>query len=191
MLTFPENRLHADALPLAALLYWDVLSELEKTMLKLSKPNASYKTVLKLTNLENSMATARGEKKNDTTGRRNGKPADVRRDDVRWVNIRLDPTDQESLAASTADLSDLAALVCDVVGRGGQFGLKPMDGGNSFMAYFIGKPPQSNGTLCGISAYSDDPTSALLCLCYKFADKCAGEFPVPDSVDVVKSTRFR
>ena len=135
--------------------------------------------------------TAKGQKKNDTTGRRNGGSNSIRRPEVVWVNIRFDEADQTRLAELTPNLDELAAMVCSVVGGGGQFGLKPMDGGDSFMAYFIGEPREGNGTLCGLSAYSDDPALALLCLCYKLHDKCAGEFPMPDSVATTQSRRFR
>jgi hypothetical protein len=188
---YPEEYLSA----VASRYYHYTFREIEGWVEKNNKPagrRATFKyATFELTEDQLIMARARGSKTNGNNTQQVRGNANSGYTPVKWINVRLSDDDTAFLAESTANISELAAMACDLVVDGYSLVVKPMDGGDSIMACITGQSSTHPGVACGVSGFSDTVRDALLVVLYKFIDKLGRQLPLPDGEPVVSRSKFR
>jgi len=191
MRLFPEEYLSGRYIEFTAAVYWDYYDTLTKYIAKCRNPRTTPRLLLFLTIIELEAIVMKKKGNANVSSGLSGGNSGGSRPNVQWVNVNIVDTDSEILANEPYDVSDITAMVCEFIAAGWSFAVKPMDGGDSIMAYIIGQPIGGEGRYVGVSAFASNAFDAMCCLCFKIQHKCSGQLPLPTGDAEHTTRRFR
>jgi len=113
----------------------------------------------------------RGKQNSTDKKRANGKTASKT---VKWVNVRLDDTDGVAIEQYGDSRDNLLLDLAEISVRGGDFGVKWTDDGETVMAYCIVDDAAVENQRVGLSGYASNATDAITSLLYKLHIKLDG-----------------
>lgn len=115
------------------------------------------------------------------------------RDELKWLNIRLEADDLDTLEQSDATLEYLSACIVGLANDGFGISIKPVDKGESICCTIIGSHPDFDGVSYGLSSFAGNVRDALLVSLYKLDEKLGGTFNNADkfAVPAKQTSRFR
>lgn len=100
----------------------------------------------------------------------------VERNELKWLNIKLEPDDIVALEQSDATFEYLAASVVGLGNDGIGISIKTLDQGETHCVTLIGSDGTSDSLSFGISSFAGNLRDALLVALYKFDEKLGGDF---------------
>jgi len=113
----------------------------------------------------------RGKSKNtDKPGTSRKTPAKT----VKWINVKLEATDEPAIEQYGLSRDNLLLDFAEISVRGGDFGVKWTDDGETVMAYVIVDDAEIENQRVGISGYASNATDAMLSVVFKLHIKLDG-----------------
>lgn len=95
---------------------------------------------------------------------------------MHWVNVALNKDDIDYLSEQSASNEVLGGLLLGVALQGYGFSVKRMPDEVTYMCAIMGPGGGTGGGMCGVSAFSDNPSDATLACLYKFTQRLGGTF---------------
>jgi len=93
---------------------------------------------------------------------------------VKWINVRLEDTDGLAIEQYGESRDNLLLDFAEISVRGGDFGVKWTDDGETVMAYCIVDDAEVENQRVGLSGYASNATDAMLALLFKLHIKLDG-----------------
>jgi len=115
------------------------------------------------------------------------------RNELKWLNIRLEVNDVNALEQSDATFEYLSASIVGLANDGIGVSIKSVDNGKSCCVTLIGSDLSGSGDTFGLSSFAGNVRDALLVALYKFDEKLGGTFDNGSEFvsDTKQGARFR